>query len=80
MAEWQNAHLPLRKSQDKMGMLCQGFKGVWHFGQCEGTNTTLSSFGSRNITTFKNEPITAPKIKAIVISTILAPQIFALSF
>ena len=41
----QNEHLPLKKIQEKMGILCQGFSVCKHVGQCEEPKTTLSSFG-----------------------------------
>jgi len=65
----QNEHLPLKNTQEKMGILCQGFSGVLQDVQCEETKTTLSSFGILSMTTFKNEPIKVPKTKAISIST-----------
>ena len=65
----QNEHLPPKKIQDSIGMLCQGFSGVLQDVQCEETKTTLSSFGILSMTTFKNEPIKVPKTKAISIST-----------
>lgn len=73
----QKEHFPFKNIQEKRGILCQGFSGVLHAGQCEETKTTLSSFGRRKITTFKNEPISVPKIKESASSTILSPRIFS---
>jgi hypothetical protein len=70
----QKAHLPRKKSQEKRGMLCQGLRFVPHAMQCEAGKATLSSFGIRKMTTFKNEPKSVPNIKARKVSTILIPQ------
>lgn len=75
---WQKAHFPLSTSHEIIGILCQGLRVFLQLWQCDGVNIMLSSFGSRKITTFKNEPRTTPKIKATANSTILSPQIFSL--
>ena len=73
----QNEHFPLRKIQENRGMLWYHLSGCLHVGQCDAGIEILSPFGSRMMTTFKNEPMHNPMI-ANIKSSIKVLQIFLL--
>src|SRR5512142_2204471 len=52
---------PRSTNHDNTGTLSRGEMGVSQPGQCDGGATTDSPRGMRQITTFRNEPISRPK-------------------
>jgi hypothetical protein len=52
-------------------MLHHHLIGVLHFGQCEGGETIDSPRGTRQTTTFRNEPINAPRANENTAKTLM---------
>src|SRR3954447_4347415 len=65
MAVPQVRHLPRSTSHDTTGMLSRFESCVLHDGQCERGVTSDSCRGTRQITTFRNDPTTSPYTPAI---------------
>jgi len=56
----QERHRPRSSSHDSTGMLSRHWIGVSQTGQCESGCDSDSPLGSRQMTTFANEPKTSP--------------------
>src|SRR4051794_38398552 len=61
IAASQLRHLPRSSSQLRTGMLSRGAMNVPQLGQADGGRTTDSPRGTRQTTTFRNDPITSPR-------------------
>ena len=61
-------------------MLHHHFIGVLHLGQCEGGETIDSPRGTRQMTTFKNEPINAPNANEDTANTVMKKGSYVIRF
>jgi len=74
----QLRHRPKSNTHESTGMLSRGEIGVSQLGQCDAGWTTDSFRGTRQMTTFKNDPMTRPNTPHIAAtSAVTMPPSFS---